>query len=755
MNAVVEVLDHPLARQLGWGLLHSVWQGALIGVVFALCRLALKGRSADLRYLVSSMALVALVTLPMITFLRGALALSSDVSLSSSSLNGASDFVSVGVGSSMHSDFGSGTEAFMQWGESWLSAAMPFIVAAWFFGVVVLSLRLARGCWWVKTISTCENEPADSALLNKLNDLRRRLGVSRPVRLLKSALVEVPTVVGWIRPVILLPAAALIGLTPRQLEVILAHELVHVKRLDYLVNTFQCVVETLMFYHPVVWWVSRIIREEREHCCDDRVIEICGNRLAYARALATLEAQRRPGAEFAFAASGGSLVNRIQRLVGLPVEENPAGGARFGGLALLAVGLVLIVAGGYLMLSPKTYRAETRIRVEQSLPGSTSNSGSSVTRYPDPNFLPTEFAVIQSQAVLGDVVRSVGLGEKWLQEYGHGKPLPTATAVELLKRHLQVRQVPNTHLLEISVSTDDADRAAALVNGIAETYRAQRANENRQHVNQGLDALRKQCDEQEARIRSAQNELDVLRQKLDISDTDALRDAPTTSLDADSERQLRVLLVQKKAQVVTLQTQLDQLKSLSMHELVNVLPTTFPDALLTSLQEQRNQASLKLIELSKDYGPETPAVVTAKAQIKELDQRVDDRVSGIMKSVENQLSAAKSSAENLNEEISRAKRRDLQTAEKLRPYFRKKRELDELMRFKQAVFLKLQSETVDAALPNATPLVQIIDRASPPDHPSSPNRTLAGALIAVGILLDLAGLITITASRNSALVKVQ
>ena len=114
-----------------------------------------------------------------------------------------------------------------------------------------------------------------------------RLGVSRPVRLLKSALVEVPTVIGWFRPVILLPAATLTGLTPGQLEAILAHELAHVRRLDYVVNAFQCLVETLMFYHPVAWWISRCIREERENCCDDLVIKVCGDRLAYARALAT------------------------------------------------------------------------------------------------------------------------------------------------------------------------------------------------------------------------------------------------------------------------------------------------------------------------------------------------------------------------------------------------------------------------------------------------------------------------------------
>ena len=167
-----------------------------------------------------------------------------------------------------------------EWGEGISLRGSPrLLVSGWLLGVVFFSARLTRSCWWVRSIRTRDNEPVEAAWLETLDDLRRRLGVSRPVRLLKSALVEVPTVIGWFRPVILLPAATLSGLTPGQLEAILAHELAHVRRLDYLVNAFQCLVETLMFYHPVAWWISRCIREERENCCDDLVIEVCGDRL--------------------------------------------------------------------------------------------------------------------------------------------------------------------------------------------------------------------------------------------------------------------------------------------------------------------------------------------------------------------------------------------------------------------------------------------------------------------------------------------
>ena len=152
-------------------------------------------------------------------------------------------------------------------------------------------------------------------------DLGRRLGIGRAVALLESSAISVPMVVGWLRPVVLVPASALAGLPPRQLAAILAHELAHVRRHDYLVNLLQAAVETLLFYHPAVWWVSAQVRRERENCCDDLAVAVCGDRLGYARALADLEGLRAPASPLVLAASGGSLVERIRRLVGAPVHR--------------------------------------------------------------------------------------------------------------------------------------------------------------------------------------------------------------------------------------------------------------------------------------------------------------------------------------------------------------------------------------------------------------------------------------------------
>src|SRR5207248_3598485 len=143
-----------------------------------------------------------------------------------------------------------------------------------------------------------------------------RLGLHAAAHVVESALVDVPTVVGWLRPAIILPVAAIAALSPAQVEAILAHELAHIRRHDYAVNLLQTIAETLLFYHPAVWWLSRRIRAEREHCCDDLAVSLCGDPIAYASALADLESLRSSDHRFAMAATGGSLLHRVRRLIG-------------------------------------------------------------------------------------------------------------------------------------------------------------------------------------------------------------------------------------------------------------------------------------------------------------------------------------------------------------------------------------------------------------------------------------------------------
>jgi beta-lactamase regulating signal transducer with metallopeptidase domain len=241
------------------------------------------------------------------------------------------------------------------WAEARLTALLPWLVFAWVVGVALLSSRFV-GAWLFVLRLRRSATPVAERFEELLARVSKRLRVSRAVRLCQSALVEVPTVIGHLRPIILIPAGALVGLTPQQLEAVLAHELAHVRRYDYVVNLLQTAAETLLFYHPAAWWLSRRVRVEREHACDDAAVEATGDVLLYARSLAALEqlrVSRVPAAALALAANGGSLMHRIQRLVSTNRQTRTRGPATVAAVAAALVALLLCGAlGGARTLIP-------------------------------------------------------------------------------------------------------------------------------------------------------------------------------------------------------------------------------------------------------------------------------------------------------------------------------------------------------------------------------------------------------------------
>ena len=195
----------------------------------------------------------------------------------------------------------------------------------------------------------------DGSYRQAMRHLTARLGISRAVTLLGSYVTDVPLTVGWLRPVILLPASTLTALTPGEIEMILAHELAHIRRHDYVVNLLQAAVESLLFYHPAVWWVSGRIRVEREHRCDDLAVEACGNAVGYVRALAALDAIVSVRPRAALAATGAPLLARIERLLDRGKTPASAAPAWLGTLAAVAIALAAICAA-----RPQNVHAEER-----------------------------------------------------------------------------------------------------------------------------------------------------------------------------------------------------------------------------------------------------------------------------------------------------------------------------------------------------------------------------------------------------------
>jgi TonB family protein len=291
-------LASPWAQAVGWTLIHSLWQGIVVAAGLAtLSRI----RSARVRYAAACLAMLIILTGTGATFIH----LMPDPPHSVHN-RGASAVPAADVQVALSADLRSPTG---------LAAIVPWLAPIWVLGVWIFAAGQVAG--WVWTFRLRRRGVCRAALdwQNRVARLRARLGVSRPVALLESCLAEVPTAFGHLRPVILMPVGLLAGLPTGQMEAILLHELAHIRRNDYLVNALQRSVETLFFYQPAVWWISGVIRTERENCCDDVVVATNGDVQEYAAALTALEQNRWSSHEPALAAAGGDLVKRIRRLL--------------------------------------------------------------------------------------------------------------------------------------------------------------------------------------------------------------------------------------------------------------------------------------------------------------------------------------------------------------------------------------------------------------------------------------------------------
>lgn len=324
-------------RTLGWSLLHFVWQGfalaAVASVAFTLFR------RASARYIVGVVTLFAMVASVAITFV---LLLNSDSALQATEAAATPvvAFVQKTFTAQPAQSVLAGTPAV----KSLSAQALPWLVEFWLAGVLFFTLRTTGGLIYLERLRRAASVSVVPALLAKCRELQARLGITRIIRFCECRWLDTPAVIGWFRPVVLLPVRALTGLTEDQIEAVIAHELAHIRRFDSFVNLFQVVAESLLFFHPAVWWLNKRVRTERENCCDDVAIAACGNHLGYARALTTMEEWRATPA-FSLAANGSPLAARIARILGLRhVSETRAAGLGAGfacfGAAVIAASLL-------------------------------------------------------------------------------------------------------------------------------------------------------------------------------------------------------------------------------------------------------------------------------------------------------------------------------------------------------------------------------------------------------------------------------
>ena len=423
-----ECIASPSIQRFGWCLIHSVWQIGLISITAVVGMVAvssLRARSRSyIRYNVAIVSLIMCVVFPMATWFfidvskptqmeANPEVTSGSLGISSFNENAAMDLASLPVESS------SWQESVVAIFEPWT----PMLTAVWIFGVLLFSMRPLIGLQAIWRLERTGHSPIDEASRCMFERLVASMKVCRSVRIAESSLAQVPMVVGFFKPLILVPASTLIGLGSSELEAVIAHELAHLKRYDDLVNLLQTGIETVLFFHPCVWWLSSVARAERENCCDDIAVSTCGNPSTLAKALLALEQTQH--IQPALAANGGSLVKRVRRLKEIKMNKKNVF-QRFSSIIFL-VTTVLIST---LIVSGFVY--STHLEAQESVQ-QVDEDKSEKTEAVEDDKSEAEKPVSPAKAQADGTPATIEDSDRWI-DWGHERPrlmIPELTQIEI------------------------------------------------------------------------------------------------------------------------------------------------------------------------------------------------------------------------------------------------------------------------------------------------------------------------------------
>ena len=356
MSDFLNNLQSPWIETLGWCLLHSIWQITAIAILFWVAVQVLRNASPATRYWTGCVSLILMAAAPILTgVILAATSVTPDNPVlqvttltETPALDGVitqpADFPNVGdevdlssVGPSLMNIGQPGQPGQLgQLGQpsqpeqpaeireaafaEWVQPVLPAMAVCWFVGVWIVLLRTTVGFWAAQRLRKSGVCAISDSIRKSATDLAEKMGVRQKIEIVQSSLVTAPATIGHWKPLILLPGSVMTGLTPRQLESVIAHELAHIRRHDFLVNAMQAVAESLLFYHPLMWWVSGTVRQERENCCDDEAVAACGRLTDYAEAMVVVDQLQGSAPVVSLAANGGSVLNRVRRLAGRPIS---------------------------------------------------------------------------------------------------------------------------------------------------------------------------------------------------------------------------------------------------------------------------------------------------------------------------------------------------------------------------------------------------------------------------------------------------
>ena len=312
---IQNIFSEELIQAIGWTMIHSLWQGFAIAIFMGIVMIGLQKKSSKVRHEFAFFSL----------FLIFIISLSTFIYLYDSAVEGAA----LGTTITVIAEGGFVLEnvtivqSFFQKSIDYFNEHLPLIVTLWLIGMVFFLLRLLGGLAFIQKLKTQQQQLLPAKWQTVFENIHSKFPMKKTVRIVESALAKTPMVIGYFKPIILFPLGAINQLSQQEVEAVLAHELAHIYRNDYLLNIIQSFIEIIFYYHPAVWWISANIRTERENCCDDIAVKICGSSITYVKALVTLE-EIQPTPNLAMSFSSGSknqLLNRVKRILNQPQNK--------------------------------------------------------------------------------------------------------------------------------------------------------------------------------------------------------------------------------------------------------------------------------------------------------------------------------------------------------------------------------------------------------------------------------------------------
>jgi capsular exopolysaccharide synthesis family protein len=405
---------------------------------------------------------------------------------------------------------------------------------------------------------------------------------------------------------------------------------------------------------------------------------------------------------------------------------------------LLVFLLVVLTTTAITFWLPKTYSSMVRIKVDKDVPDVSGIDNKPTYAGYDPVWLQTEFEVIQSSSVLNEVIKTLNLNQKWAAKLGVSH-LTTEETYPILKSQIKVNQSRNTSLIEIWVYDQNMNEAAEIANTIAEVYRESRLKQRREARDLGVDALREQLKQKQAEAQQAKAVLDQVRRTNNVDDIDT-GTLTTTLLQTDTIRSLEQLRIKAASDYQQELSMLETVSKLDREQLRSSLVTIYPfDTQLANLTEKLTTAQQQFLALSKDYTPENPEYIKAKALVDKVSSQLDEKIDGILIGLKSRTDRAKADLDSAETKVETARSNYTAMANRVRPYLDAKHNLETLEKLTDALTLKIAADSIETEQP-LTSIVQVVDKAVVNPRAVKPNKLLNISLGLMGGLIVGLGL---------------